>query len=119
MTGRTEPSDHELTARLHKRMYIIGNGPVKAGRLPRGETLDKRYKPATAMLQAFREKMSKLTPSQAKAATKPVFALNGTGADAVSPANINAAVLGTLTPANPPTAADSLGLSIEAVDTGC
>ena len=119
MSGRTEPSDEELSARLHKRMYMVGDAPIKTGRLPRDKTLPKRYNPATEMLSNFRQKLSKLTPSQLKAATSPVFAVNETGIGGVGSSNINAAAAGTLTPANAPTAPNSLGLSIEAIDVGC
>ena len=119
MSGRTGPSDEELSARLRKRMYIVGDAPVKTGRLPRDKKLHKRYNPATAMLNKFRQKLSNLTPSQLKAATNPVFAANETGVGGVGSSNVNAAFADTLTPANAPTAHNSLGLSIDAIDTGC
>lgn len=123
MSGRTIPSDAELRAKLHKRMFITGNSPVRPGRLAGNKSLSKRYNPATSMLGAFREKVSQLTSAQAKQAINaPELVANGSAGNLtsqVSSIDIQAAISGGLTIANTPTTADSLGLSIEAADTGC
>ena len=119
MTGRAVPSDDELRARLHKRMYLIGSSPITPGRMPGAPS--KRYNAATKMLEAFRSKTLKSKP---KTSSAPAFAVgNSSGASqasqGVSPLDIQAAIAGGLTTANPPTAGNSIGLNIEADDTGC
>jgi hypothetical protein len=115
MTGRAVPSDDELRARLNKRMFLLPGGPFRNGRLPTASR--KRYNPATAMVNGFKSKAANVN-----------FLANGTAGNSssasgtsqgVSPIDLQAATAGGLTAANPPTAANSIGLSIESADTGC
>jgi len=112
MSGRAIPSDHELLARLHKRMYIMGSGPIKPGRLPGSHK--KRYTSAKTLTDKLK---AKLLATNGTAVNGTAVTVNSTN-QGVSPIDIQAIVSGGLTPANQPTTANSIGLSIEAADSG-
>jgi len=112
MTGRAAPSTHELRATIEKRMFNLQSGQV-----------EKR----------FNRPSFSPHPSAGKSAganDNSVIDLNGngnatgsgsdsdSGSSGISPADVEAEENGGLTPADQPTAANSLGLDIEANDVG-
>ncbi|EKM57764.1 uncharacterized protein PHACADRAFT_90884 [Phanerochaete carnosa HHB-10118-sp] len=103
MTGRDEPSALELRANLHKRLYIPAEG---------------RPGPRRVNSKRFNRHGSKGTQAatSASSATSTGSAA-GSGAG-FSEIDLEAEDNGGLTDANPPTAANSLGLDIEAYDVG-
>jgi len=104
MTGQDAPSDDELRANIHKRMYVDD------------AVLSKRY---SRIGTHYRNKGSTLA-STAKSKANTLVA-NGTSANTgagFSTADLNALTNGGLTQAGTPTAGNSLGLDVEANDVG-
>jgi len=128
MTGRQEPSDMELRDKLNKRMYLLEHGP--------GSRHGKRYNrngvahvDTTTTDNVLKGGKGKQVASAGafgtvSNSTNGNNSTTGTGATGtgsnpgVSPIDIQAANADTLTPAGTPTAANSLGLDIEAADVG-
>ncbi|CAL1716788.1 unnamed protein product [Somion occarium] len=124
MTGREAPSDLELRAHIHKRMYIPATGPGS-----RKPAVDKRFnrsgvshisEPVTTLVNNAATKGGK-GKNRNKNAAAGTGATNGTasnGGAGFSEVDLEAALKGTLAPAGNPTADNSLGLDIEANDVG-
>ncbi|KAF7976588.1 hypothetical protein HWV62_2237 [Athelia sp. TMB] len=132
MTGRDEPTAEQQLAKLHKRMFLLENGP--------GSHSDKRFNRdgvnnnanAVASHRMFRKKKGSKAAGLAAGAAAGVAAGAVAGAAAsaagnsssnstsagVSPLDIAAAASDGLTDANTPTTNNSLGLDIEANDVG-
>jgi len=133
MTGRAEPSQEELRADLHKRVYLLDHEP----RSRRTKRFNRHGVPKFDALTAGSGNGGK----KAAAGVDVAAALGGGfasdtgdgGADSgaaasnatsnstnpgVSPLDIQAIASDTVTPANAPTANNSLGLAIEANDVG-
>lgn len=98
MTGRSEPAEHELRAEMHKRMYLLENGSVKASSA------------TTATGSNFSRRYWRNSKHVAQAASNT--SSTGTNGE-VSALDIQAAEIGGLTPAKIPTSNNTLGLAIE------
>lgn len=103
MTGRSEPAEHELRAEMHKRMYLLENGSVKASSA------------TTATGSNFSRRYWRNSKHVAQAASNT--SSTGTNGE-VSALDIQAAEIGGLTPAKVPTSNNTLGLAIDADDVG-
>ncbi|KAF9237611.1 acid protease [Melanogaster broomeanus] len=143
MTGREQPSDLALRSELHKRMFLLESGPgsrssASAATIEGSNFSKRHYRTGMAAVQGNKHHGNGTTGAGASNATVTpgngemngngtmsgngtisgvTAAGNGTNAG-VSPLDIQAATNGGLTPANPPTTNNSLGLSIEADDIG-
>ncbi|KAI6155558.1 aspartic peptidase A1 [Pisolithus tinctorius] len=91
MTGRQEPSEHQLRSELHKRLYILDGRPAPSLASPGSSFNAGNTRLGLAATQGHGKQPSK-------------GSIN------------NAAENGGLTSANPPTTNNSLGLAIEAND---
>lgn len=126
MTGREEPSEHQLRSEIHKRLYLLDGGsaasPSSSGssfkggntRLGLAVVHGHGKQPGESMVNNGTAISGNTTmPGNATSSGGAGSSGNGTG---VSPLDIQAANNGGLTPANPPTTNNSLGLAIEADD---
>jgi hypothetical protein len=114
MTGRSEPAEHELRAEMHKRMYLLGSGPELRVRssspsIAEGSNFSKRY-----FLHSHQaaKNTSRTNTTNTPSTTNTTTSGTSTG-PGVSTLDIQAATNGGLTPANKPTANNTLGLDIE------
>lgn len=78
MTGRQPPTNADLRARLDKRMYIIGKGPVVPSRMPGSTTPSRRFYRPDKILDGFRAKFADNVQKTQGGSSGAVFALNGT-----------------------------------------
>lgn len=134
MTGRAEPTTEQQLAKLHKRMFILENGPgshsgkrfnregvsnnvdvVGSNRILRKK---KGSKAAGVAAGAAAGVAAGAVAGAAASATANSTSTSNSTSAGVSPLDIAAAASDTLTNANTPSTNDSLGLDIEANDVG-
>lgn len=127
MTGRAQPSQQELRANLHKRMYLLEHGPgsrngkrynrhgvTNVDAVTAGKGNGINIAPAAALGGGSGSSTGNSAASGAATSNATANSIN----PGVSPLDIAAANSDSLTPANQPTASNSLGLDIEANDVG-
>lgn len=122
MTGRQEPSEHALRTELHKRLYLLESGPGSYSGTPaesRGSNLSRRnYRTGLAAASSVGNGAKVIgmengtTCASNGTVTGGTTAGNGTSTG-VSPLDVQAAINGGVTVANPPNSNNSLGLNIE------
>lgn len=109
MTGRSEPPEHELRAEMHKRMYLLESGSVKTSSATTG---------TGSSFSRRRWRHSKPVTNTANNGSSTTNSSSTSTDGGVSALDIEAAENGGLTPANKPTANNTLGLAIDADDVG-
>jgi hypothetical protein len=116
MTGRSEPAEHELRAEMHKRMYLLGSGPElrvrSSASIAEGSNFSKRYFRHSHQAAKNTSRTNTTSGISTPSTTNATTSGNSTG-PGVSTLDIQAATNGGLTPANKPTANNTLGLDIE------
>ncbi|KAL4062847.1 aspartic peptidase domain-containing protein [Scleroderma yunnanense] len=117
MTGRQEPSEHELRSAIHKRLYILEGGQglaFKSGNTRGGMAAAHGHHGSYgAMSNGTTTNGTSIPSNSTMSGGSGGTSGNNTG---VSPIDIQAASTGGLTVAKTPTTNGSLGLDIEAND---
>ncbi|KAI6025102.1 acid protease [Pisolithus microcarpus] len=126
MTGREEPTEHQLRSEIHKRLYLLEGGSAPSPSSSGSSFKDGNTRLGMAVAHGHGKQSSEgmvnngtampgnaTGSGNATSSGGPATSGNSTG---ISPLDIQAANNGGLTPANPPTTNNSLGLAIEAND---